>query len=273
MGRRRPIAPAVPPGHGGRKFIRRIQLRGESTVAHDAQSSAVLAGNARTLSRKAQALEVSVLLFLIVPSSILALFVVRQTSPGFVITAIAAILRDLAWASLVLFFVWRNAESVQAIGWTFKSWPRQVVLGVLFFPFMFLGARLVAGLLLGMGFSGPNKVVLSGLSVRNWLEVPLAVLLVAVVAVTEETIFRGYLLLRLKALSGNEVFAVILSTLIFTMGHVYEGGAGLGAVALMGLIFAFVYLRTGSLVASVVMHFLQDFAFMVVIPLLRGTIQ
>jgi uncharacterized protein len=242
-------------------------------VANDAQSSANLAESVRKFSRKEQTLELGVFLFLIVPSLILSQFVAGQWTHGFAITAAVIILRDLPLAGLVLFFVWRNAEPFRAIGWTSQFWVRQIGLGVLLFPLMFLSAMLVAWLLMGMGFSSPNSALRSALLVRSWSQVPLAVLMVVVVAVTEETIFRGYLLLRLKALGGSEFFAVVLSTLIFTMGHSYQGVAGLGAVALMGVVFALIYLRTGSLVAPVVMHFLQDFLGVVVAPLLKESMQ
>ncbi len=93
----------------------------------------------------------------------------------------------------------------------------------------------------------------------------LAGLLVVVVAISEETIFRGYLLLRLTAVSGSVVFAVILSSLIFSMGHGYEGVAGVATTAVMGLILAVVYLWRGSLAAPMAMHFLQDFVAIVVL--------
>ena len=239
-------------------------------MADDAPNSAILADDARKVSRKEQALEVSVFLFLIVPSMILSLFAVGQGSQGFVVTAVSVILRDLALGSLVLFFVWRNAEPLKAIGWTSRNWPRQLALGVLAFPLMFLGAALMAWLFLKMGLSAPHSPLRAVLSVRSWLQAPLAFLLVAVVAVTEETIFRGYLLLRFTAVSGSTSFAVVLSTLVFTMGHAYEGEVGLATVAILGLVFAFVYLRTGSLVAPIVLHFFQDFVGILVAPMLTG---
>jgi hypothetical protein len=72
-------------------------------------------------SRKEQGLEVAVFLFLIVPSMTLSFFVIRQGSLGFVFTASSAILRDLAMVSLILFFLWRNGEPLEVLGWNFKN--------------------------------------------------------------------------------------------------------------------------------------------------------
>jgi membrane protease YdiL (CAAX protease family) len=94
------------------------------------------------------------------------------------------------------------------------------------------------------------------------------VALVVIVAIAEETIFRGYLLLRFMGLGMGKTSAVVLSSAIFAVGHGYEGSAGLATVGVMGVLFAVVYLWRGSLVAPMVMHFLQDFLAIVVLPLL-----
>ena len=89
-----------------------------------------------------------------------------------------------------------------------------------------------------------------------------------VVALAEETIFRGYLLLRLLPILRSKTAAVLVSSAIFAVGHGYEGSAGLATVGVMGAVFALIYLWRGSLVAPIVMHFLQDFLSIVLLPLL-----
>ncbi len=182
-------------------------------------------------------------------------------------TAVSVILRDLALASLVLFFLWRNREPLPAIGWTSKGWLQQAGLGVLLYPLVFLGVGFCASQLNRLGFSHPHSPLKAALAVKSLWQAPLAIFLVAVVAVTEETIFRGYLLLRFTAISRSPSVAILLSTIVFAMGHGYEGEVGVAAVALLGLVFAGIYLRTGSLIAPIVMHFLQDFIAVVVVPL------
>ena len=54
----------------------------------------------------------------------------------------------------------------------------------------------------------------------------LATVLVIVVALAEETVFRGYLILRFKNVAANTSAAVLLSAVIFSLGHGYEGSAG-----------------------------------------------
>jgi membrane protease YdiL (CAAX protease family) len=68
----------------------------------------------------------------------------------------------------------------------------------------------------------------------------------------------------------GKVLAVLLASVIFAIGHGYEGSAGIATVGVMGVIFALVYLWRGSLVAPIVMHFLQDFLAIVLLPILVG---
>jgi membrane protease YdiL (CAAX protease family) len=96
----------------------------------------------------------------------------------------------------------------------------------------------------------------------------LAVVLVIVVAISEETIFRGYLIRRLRTATGNTTAAVLLAAVVFALGHGYEGSLGMITVGVMGLIFSLIYLWRQSLVAPMVLHFLQDFLAIVVAPYL-----
>jgi membrane protease YdiL (CAAX protease family) len=230
------------------------------------------ADSAARLGRREQLVEVLVFLFLIVPSMVLSLLLVHRQPEriGFVLVAVTIGLRDLGLAALIFFFLWRNAEPLSRIGWRSRGAGREVLLGVaLYVPFFFVAMGLEQ-LFLQLGLSQPKAGAEEFLTPHGPGQLVLAGALVVVVAITEETIFRGYLLLRLSAVSGSMVSAVILSSLVFSIGHGYEGTAGLASVGVMGAIFAVIYLWRGSLVAPVTMHFLQDFIGIVVLSARAG---
>jgi membrane protease YdiL (CAAX protease family) len=104
------------------------------------------------------------------------------------------------------------------------------------------------------------------LAAKGAAEGLLAALLVVIVALAEETIFRGYLMLRLRNITASPAAAVLLSAALFSLGHGYEGSAGVITVGTMGMVFALVYLWRQSLVAPMVMYFLQDFVGIVLLP-------
>lgn len=218
----------------------------------------------------AQAIEAGVFLFLIIPSMILSFFAVRTGSLGFMITALATIARDASLVCLVLFFLWKNGEPVERLGWSFHRMGKESILGFVLYPPFFLATAGVASGLQSIGLSGPPKNLPAFLSVSGSGEILLALGLVAVVALAEETVFRGYLLLRFQALISNRPLAVLLSAGVFMLGHGYEGAAGVLTVGLMGVVFAVVYLWRGSIVAPVVMHFLQDLTMIVILPILSA---
>ncbi|MBV9398597.1 MAG: CPBP family intramembrane metalloprotease [Bryobacterales bacterium] len=219
--------------------------------------------------REQQIWELLVFLFLIAPSMGLSFLVIRQGNLSFRLAALATILRDLGLVCLVLFFLWRNGEPVRLIGLRFRRPWRDALVGFALFVPMTLAAGALETVLKQVGLTAPSPPTPKFLIAGSPAEFVLAGLLVAVVAVAEEIIFRGYLILRLQAITGSGAAAVILSSLIFSLGHGYEGTVGVLTVAFLGLFFALVYIWRGSLIAPIVLHFLQDFIGLVLVPLLK----
>ncbi|HNR50037.1 MAG TPA: type II CAAX endopeptidase family protein [Deltaproteobacteria bacterium] len=221
-------------------------------------------------SRKVQFFEVTVYLFLIVPSMILSLFAVRQVTVGFALTAFDTIFRDSAMVALILFLLWRNRERVSSIGWRFENSGREILAGVVLFPAVFYFTGLLGSILQEIGFSSPPVSQASFLTPDDPVQMGLAFFLVVVVAIAEETIFRGYLLLRFMNLGLGRVGAVIASSFVFSLGHGYEGSAGVITVGATGAVLAIVYIWRGNLIAPVVIHFLQNLTAILLLPLVSA---
>lgn len=94
---------------------------------------------------------------------------------------------------------------------------------------------------------------------------PAEKILWALLAITagfcEETIFRGYLITRLKLYAKTKtwILPVILASLSFGSGHAYQGWGGLILITTYGAMFALLFLHTGTLWPVILAHFLQDF--------------
>jgi membrane protease YdiL (CAAX protease family) len=216
--------------------------------------------------KKVAYLEVLVFLFLIVPTMLFSFFAVKGGSFNFAMIGVATILRDLALVFLILFFLWRNGEKVSEIGWKFR-WEDIVIGAAIFIPFFF-AASLVDRLLNDLGLSSPSKPLPFSSATKNSLEMFLAFVLVVVVAWAEETIFRGYLILRFMTITARPLAAVLLSSFVFSLGHGYEGSAGVVTVGFMGFVFGLIYIWRKSLVAPMTIHFLQDLSSILILPLL-----
>jgi uncharacterized protein len=219
--------------------------------------------------KREQLIEVAVFLFLIGPSLALSLLI-NQGSISFMLKAVTTILRDLSLLSLILFFLWRNDEPVGQIGWTLHNIRTEILVGVLLFLPVFFGAAALEDILVTIGLSTSSNPLPSIEPNKTVLEMLTALLLVVIVALTEETIFRGYLMLRFKTVLGSSFWSVLLSAFIFSLGHGYEGSAGIVTVGALGVVLSLVYLWRKSLVAPIIMHFLQDTVSIVLLPLVIG---
>ncbi len=80
--------------------------------------------------------------------------------------------------------------------------------------------------------------------------------------ICEEVAFRGYLLTRLRLVGRLQswVIPVIVSSLVFGICHAYQGIPGLIVISTYGLMFALLYIRTGSIWPCIIAHFFQDFS-------------
>jgi membrane protease YdiL (CAAX protease family) len=82
--------------------------------------------------------------------------------------------------------------------------------------------------------------------------------LVSVTAgICEELLYRGFLIWYLTQIFGLAA-AVVLSSVLFGMAHLYQGRKGILQTGVVGLVFALVYVATGSLWAPMLLHTLID---------------
>jgi membrane protease YdiL (CAAX protease family) len=88
----------------------------------------------------------------------------------------------------------------------------------------------------------------------------------------EELLFRLALPALLFGIVGNGPLAFGLACLMFGMLHLYQGAPGILVATLLGLVFAALYVLTGSIVAPIVLHALVDLRSLVLIPLAVGQV-
>lgn len=76
----------------------------------------------------------------------------------------------------------------------------------------------------------------------------------------EETAFRGYLMTRLRLLFklDNWVIPTLVASIVFGACHAYQGLPGIIVIGTYGLMFALLYIRTGTLWPCIIAHSLQD---------------
>jgi len=213
-----------------------------------------------------QLFEVLTFCFLILPGLAFSFTAGSSSKENFLPGVLGIMLSDLALVTLICFFLWHNSESFTRIGWVSKGYEKEIVLGmVLYFPLIY-GLSFVEELFQSVGLVSSRGHIPPFLEPTGTIQQIVATLMILIVAFTEETIFRGYLILRLKSITGSPVVAIVISSIIFSIGHGYEGLAGVIIVGIMGTCFAVIYVWRKSLIAPIVMHFMQDFVAIVLLP-------
>jgi membrane protease YdiL (CAAX protease family) len=221
--------------------------------------------------------EVAVFVLQILPSLVLSFFArgggetAGEGRGSYALGVAALVARDLSLVSLIAFFAWRNGDRAAQLGWTARHLPREIGMGILLFVPVAASMAAIEILLHVLGIHGaPSLPVPAILRPEGPFELALATAMVAVVAVVEEVIFRGYLVLRLRRLSQSRAIAVLLSSVIFALGHGYEGAMGVITIGWLGLLLAVLRLWRGSLAAPIAIHFLQDLLSVVILPLVAS---
>ena len=97
-------------------------------------------------------------------------------------------------------------------------------------------------------------------SLQGASQIPLALLFGITAGYKEEFFFRSYLLSRLEELGIQVPLAVAASTVLFSVGHVYEGPLAVAITAGLGLLLSVSWLRRRSLHVVAIAHGLYNTA-------------
>ncbi|TVR02455.1 MAG: CPBP family intramembrane metalloprotease [Spirochaetaceae bacterium] len=102
--------------------------------------------------------------------------------------------------------------------------------------------------------------------------IPLVFLTSVVTGYREEIFFRSYLLTRLEQMDAPRPAAIAVSTLLFASGHLYQGWSGFAVAALLGVLFAVVFLRRRNLHAIAWGHALYNMVALIGGSLIRNLV-
>jgi membrane protease YdiL (CAAX protease family) len=98
---------------------------------------------------------------------------------------------------------------------------------------------------------------------QRWLAAGVSV----TAGVVEEAVFRGLLItLGVGVFGLHPIDAAAISLLLFSLGHAYQGVSGVIGSAVLGFLFTFFYLATGSLLIPIILHIGQDLVAFLLTP-------
>jgi hypothetical protein len=160
--------------------------------------------------------------------------------------------------ALVLFLL--GAGALKRIGVVREKIGRQLSVGLALAAAIGIPGL---GLYLGARAIGAAAKVVATDVIQYWWTIPMLLLSAIGASLLEEVIMIGYLFTRLRERGMSDNKIIWLSALIRGGYHLYQGFGGFVGNAIMGLIFGYLYKRTGKLVPLLFAHFLLDAAIFV----------
>jgi len=180
---------------------------------------------------------------------------------------LATIAQLVAWGALALYLLWRSGFSPARIGLGRLRWRADVLGG------LGLAALIgIPGLLfyLAARWLGMNAEVEPSALHNSWWRIPVLIMVAFANGFAEEVVVVGYLITRLRQLGLSQNRAILASSVLRGLYHLYQGfGAGLGNLV-MGLVFGYAWCRTGRLWPLVIAHGVIDTVAFVGYVLLAG---
>ncbi|WP_307864188.1 CPBP family intramembrane glutamic endopeptidase [Agrococcus sp. TF02-05] len=171
---------------------------------------------------------------------------------------------DLVPVALVCWLLWRaRPPRLGALGIDAARPARDALSGIALVAV--IGVPGLALYLAGRSLGLTVNVVPSPLD-AHWFTVPVLLLSALRAGLTEEVIVVGYLFERLRRLGWGTWPIIVAAALLRGVYHLYQGVPGMVGNIAMGLVFGWLYARTGRLVPLIVAHTLIDVAVFVGYP-------
>jgi len=131
---------------------------------------------------------------------------------------------------------------------------------------------LALGFLSSMLYAAPiNSPELAELG--DWYSRPItptskitALATLSVTAVWEEVYYRGYLVTRLEELTKNVWMGVVVSSMLFAAGHIYQGPRGVLFTLGFGLLYGIAFVHRRSVWPLAIAHWLTNVVIVMLIP-------
>ncbi len=141
-----------------------------------------------------------------------------------------------------------------------KAWAFALFGGVLAWAsigFLGEGVKLLLGAV-GMPVHADDARTLAAVRPHGALESALWILVSISAGICEEFVFRGYMLRQFSAWFGGRGRGLLASSIVFGLGHAYQGLAPVLVITAIGLGFGTVALLTRRLGPGIVGHALMD---------------
>ncbi len=169
---------------------------------------------------------------------------------------------------LLLYLIRKKGNNAyEKFGIPHLSW-KDVRKGGVYFAEMILAFVIIAGLmgLLSITFHFNLPEPPQNWKIENPFMLPIIFLTFLTVGYREELFFRSYLLTEFTSGGKRSLPVIIVASLLFASGHLYEGIPGFVVTFIIGIFFSFIFLKNRNVHSIALTHCFYDFSI-----LLAGT--
>ena len=169
------------------------------------------------------------------------------------------LLHQLVSLGLLAYVVRQNRQGMADLGLTFRA--RDIAPGIILWGVSSWGYRLLIPMILSVcEWFGWHRTApyLPGSKLNFGV---VAICFILVNPIFEEMIVRAFLMSETIALTGSSSLAVLVSVLLQTSYHLYQGVPYALALGLVFLVFSVYYARTRRILPVIAAHFLADLFF------------
>ena len=158
-------------------------------------------------------------------------------------------LRGLRAAGTPVRTLMGSGSLVRGIGMGLLAWPLIVGIG--------MGVKWALAHF-GLDVDADTARTVARVGPHGALEIVLWVLVSLSAGICEEFVFRGYLMRQFAAWFGSWPLGLIVSAVVFGIGHAYEGLGPVLTIVVHGISFGLLALLTRRLVPGMAAHALED---------------
>jgi membrane protease YdiL (CAAX protease family) len=175
---------------------------------------------------------------------------------GNIYTLYDFIQRTLIGVAIIFLFRLLYKLPLAKMGYAMERWLPRFLHGVA------IGFVSISVAVLAFGLFGETSFTFVGFTRENALPILLDLLLMLAVGFFEETFARGYMMTALRT-TDIKPLIFFFPAVIFSLGHFINPGfdvlSGIN-ILLIGIVFGYMFIRTGSLWMPIGYHFMWNFA-------------
>ena len=162
---------------------------------------------------------------------------------------------------IVLGLTFLSKENFRDLGFVKEKVLKQILTGLLFGFVIFIVAQFIADPLINLLIPGVDK---QGADMKNLFsninDLPVWIILATYKAGFSEELLRIFILTKFEKAFGRKglIFALVAGSLLFGVGHLYQGISGFISISIIGFLYALVYLRKRSAIEVMTAHAVFD---------------